>query len=419
MTHRGDDPYLAGIHLLKNTIQEYDWGSRTAIAELLGDPTPSVTPQAELWMGAHPKAPSMVNLNDRWVSLKDLINTSPESFLGKAAAERYNNRLPYLFKVLAAAKPLSIQAHPDSAQAKEGFDRENRSGIPLNAPHRNYKDDMHKPEIICALTPFWALNGFRKIQDIILNMNRYCPTGMGAEIAGLKNRPDASGLKQCFESMMTMPPGRTRRIVQEALGKARNQAGDPVNRWIVSLHRAYPDDIGVLAPLYLNLTCLSPGEAMFLPAGQLHAYLEGLGIELMANSDNVLRGGLTPKHVDVPELMKTLRFEGGDVQIRLPAKQDGGEKIYQTPAKEFVLSVLSVKEGSSFRSREQRSAEILICTEGGATLTDLGTDASLCVKKGASVIIPAAVKQYAVEGEAILYKASVNHFSTSGESVNV
>ena len=152
----------------------------------------------------------------------------------------------------------------------------------------------------------------------------------------------------------------------------------------------------------------SPGEATFLPAGQLHAYLEGLGMELMANSDNVLRGGLTPKHVDVPELLKTLRFEGKTVKILLPEEQAGGEKTYTSQAQEFVLSVLSVKEGFSFTSRGQRSADILICTDGKATIINLGSDESLSVKKGESVIIPAAVKRYAVEGSATVYKAAVN-----------
>jgi len=397
------------IYRLQNPVQEYDWGSRTELAELLGEPTPSSKPQAELWMGAHPKAPSKVDINGRWVSLKDLIEETPEPILGKAVAKRYHNRLPYLLKVLAAEKPLSIQAHPNPEQAKQGFARENASGIPLNAPHRNYKDSMHKPEIICALTPFWALNGFRKIDDIIVHLSRYCPSGMDAEIRGLKIRPDAPGLKRFFESVMTMAAGRAKEILQEAVGNASKRTDtDPVSRWLLSLYHVYPEDIGVLAPLYLNLICLSPEEAMFLPAGRLHAYLEGVGMELMANSDNVLRGGLTPKHVDVLELMKTLRFEGKDIGILTAAQQATGEKIYSSRAEEFVLSILSVQQGSPSANREVRGPEILICTDGEAILTALGSNASLAVKKGESVIIPAAIERYAVEGCATIFRAAVN-----------
>ena len=399
------------IRLLKNTVQEYDWGSRTAIAGLLGEPSPSRKPQAELWMGAHPKAPSLVERDGGWLSLITLIEENPAEILGESVAEKFDNQLPYLFKVLAASRPLSIQAHPTREQARAGFQRENEAEIPLNASHRNYRDDMHKPEIICAVTPFWALNGFRHMDEIVFNMNRCCPNGMKSEINGLRNQPDPHGLKLFFESMMTMAAERKESVIKEAVTSARNGSEeDALLKWILSLHQEYPSDIGVLSPLYLNLVCLSPGEAMFLPAGQLHAYLEGMGMELMASSDNVLRGGLTPKHVDVPELLKTLRFEGKAVKILLPEQQTEGEKTYTSQAQEFVLSVLSVKEGSSFTSRNQRSADILICTEGKATIINLGSNESLSVKKGESIIIPAAVKRYAVEGRATLYKAAVNLF---------
>jgi mannose-6-phosphate isomerase len=397
------------IRLLKNTIQTYDWGSYTAIADLLGETSPSAKPQAELWMGAHPKAPSLVEAGGVWSSLITRIEENPMGILGESVSKKFNNRLPYLFKVLAASRPLSIQAHPTPEQARAGFQRENEAGIPLNAAHRNYRDDLHKPEILCALMPFWALNGFRRIDEIVSNMNRCCPKGMTSEINGLKNRPDSGGLKKFFESMMTLATERKEPVIKEAVASARNGSkDDDMLKWILSIHQEYPSDIGVLSPLYLNLVCLSPGEAMFLPAGQLHAYLEGLGMELMANSDNVLRGGLTPKHVDVSELLKTLRFEGKTVKILLPEEQAGGEKIYRSQAKEFVLSVLSVKEGLSFTSRGPRSADILICTDGQATIINMGSDESLPVKKGESVIIPAAVKRYAVQGRATVYKAAVN-----------
>ena len=396
------------ICLLKNTIQEYDWGSRTAIAELLGDAIPSPKPQAELWMGAHPKAPSMVDINGRWLSLKTAIEENPVDILGKPIAEKHGKNLPYLFKVLAAAKPLSIQAHPSLSQAQEGFERENELGIPVDAPNRNYKDAMHKPECICALTPFWALNGFRKIYDIVSNMRYCCQNGMAGEINALNNQPDSNGLKRFFEAMMTMDSNRKKEIIQQAVQTAEQGSGkDPMLEWVIALYKEYPDDIGTLSPLYLNLIRLSPGEAMFLSSGRLHAYLEGLGMELMANSDNVLRGGLTPKHMDVPELLKTLDFQQKEIEILTPKQKEGGERIYASKAEEFVLSVISVTDAMPFSSPSVRSVEIVICTDGKAIFSDPGTDAALTLKKGESALIPAAVARYQIKGTATLYKAAV------------
>jgi mannose-6-phosphate isomerase len=292
------------IGLLKNTIQEYAWGSPKAIPDLLGRRNPGNKPQAELWMGAHPKATSLVQYHGQWVSLLDLINKNPLDVLGKNAAKNFNNKLPYLFKVLAAAKPLSIQAHPNLNQAREGFQRENAQRIPLDAPHRNYRDANHKPECICALTQFWALSRFRRISGILSYLKKVCAHGLDAEIDNLKQQPTSDGLKRFYTALMTMDADRQNRIVAQALEQAqRFEAEDPVFNWMLKIADDYPKDIGVLAPILLNLICLEPGQALFLDAGELHAYLEGLGIELMANSDNVLRGGLTPKHVDVPELV--------------------------------------------------------------------------------------------------------------------
>lgn len=400
---------MKNIYRLKNTIQQYEWGSRTAIAELMGKPGPAQNPQAELWMGTHPKAPSMVNLNGKWLSLKTLIDKNPSGILGKTVAARFDKNLPYLFKVLAAAKPLSIQAHPNLEQAREGFKRENNIGIPLDAPQRNYKDKNHKPEIICALTPFWALNGFRKIEEIVSNMHRCGRDEMAVEIDRLKNNPTSVGLQEFFEAMMMMEPDRKNRVIQQVLRSAHlpRSEEDQTLQWVLSLYQEYPSDIGVLSPLYLNLVQLSPGEAMFLPAGQLHAYLEGLGMELMANSDNVLRGGLTPKHVDVPELLKTLKFEGKELDILYPEEIRSGELAYSTAAEEFVLSVISVTEQMQFSSLTDRSVEILFCTDGDVVISDPGANEALSLERGESAMIPAGLEKYSIEGSGTLYKAAV------------
>jgi mannose-6-phosphate isomerase len=396
------------IGLLKNTIQEYAWGSLTAIPELLGENNPAHKPQAELWMGAHPKAPSLVQYDGRWVSLLKLIKKNPQAILGNAVAKKFNNRLPYLFKVLAAAKPLSIQAHPDSSQAKAGFERENAQGIPIDVPHRNYRDENHKPECICALTPFWALSRFRKISSILSYMKTLCAKGLDNEIKELQKHQHSDGLKRFYTSLMTMNVDRKNHIVEEALKTAKRfEDQDPVLRWMLDLSKDYPHDIGVLSPVVLNLVCLEPGQALFLGAGELHAYLDGLGIELMANSDNVLRGGLTPKHVDVPELLRVLKFEDRDVTILKPTETHKHELVYASPADEFVLSAITLKRGVEYCSAAERSVEILICTQGAGSLKDLGSQMITDLKTGASAIVPAAVKSYSIKGEGRFYKAAV------------
>ena len=396
------------IGVLKNTIQEYAWGSRVAIPELLGQPVPVDKPQAELWMGAHPKAPSQVLSDGLWRSLPEVIQENPEETLGQKVAARFSNKLPFLFKVLAAAKPLSIQAHPNKEQAGQGFARENELGIPLDAPHRNYRDDNHKPEIICALTPFWALNGFRRI-DVILSLLEEARIADLAEIVSLlRSHSNRDGLKKFFNHLMTMEAEKQRQIVEEAVAFAEGRAGEePVWTWIVKLNEEYPGDMGVLSPAFLNLIQLEPQEAMYLPAGELHAYLEGVGIELMANSDNVLRGGLTPKHIDVQELLAVLNFTDGDLHILSPKNFTSGEGIYSTEAEEFVLSVIRIKKVAPFSSPRDRSVEMMMCTEGAVNVTDLSDGETTVLTKGTSIIVPAAVEQYSIEGDGILYKAAV------------
>ena len=399
---------MTGICLLKNTVQEYAWGSYTAIPELLGNASPANTPQAELWMGAHPKAPSKVKCNGKWRSLLELIDKNSQDILGGKVAQKYKNRLPYLFKVLAAAKPLSIQAHPSLDQAGEGFERENRLGIPLDASNRNYKDDNHKPECICALTFFWALNGFRKIPDMISLLDKICPPGLKKDFDRFRQQPNSGGLKEFFKSMMIMDRTTQKQIVNDAVKNA-DQLKDKNNayQWIIDLHGEYPSDIGVLSPIILNLICLEPGQAMFLPAGTLHAYLDGVGIELMANSDNVLRGGLTPKHVDVKELLNVLNFEERDVNILKMEKINPCEHRFESHAQEFSLSVIAVKTDIDYYSPDKRCVEIVLCTDGDAVVVDLSENKSVHIKKGMSLLIPAIVEKYSIKGNAVFYKAAV------------
>ncbi len=399
---------MKSIRILKNTIQPYAWGSPTAIPELLGTAATG-EPQAELWMGAHPKSPSMIRTDGEEVSLLKEIEEHPEETLGSRVVETFGNRLPYLFKVLAAAEPLSIQAHPSLEQAREGFARENGMEIPFDAPERNYRDGNHKPECICALTSFWALNGFRKIPDILSLTEKICPAGLAAERDALEKQSNPEGLKTFFHTLMTIPPKRQTRIIAEAVENARELAdGNPAFNWIGKLYEAYPSDIGVISPLFLNLICLEPGHAMFLPAGQLHSYLDGVGIEIMANSDNVLRGGLTPKHVDVPELLRVLDFDPQPLEVLTPEKISHAEWVYPSRAEEFVLSVMSVLEEMGDLSFDNESIKIFLCTTGTVSFSVPGESGVVTIEKGGSVVIPADVRSYRIRGNATIYKAAVN-----------
>ena len=393
------------IGILRNPVQEYAWGSTSFIPQLVGDPSSGDTPQAELWMGAHPKAPSELLWDGRWQSLLELIRKNPEAILGKATAEKFSNQLPFLFKVLAASKPLSLQAHPDRVKAREGYARENKSGIPPDAPHRNYRDENHKPELFCALTDFWALKGFRKAEEIFLSLDRIGTTSLKHE---LQTQTKDEGLRRLFHSLITMDRQTQQQTVNEVIACVEGQPGtDPVFEWVVKLHQAFPGDIGILLAVFLNQVRLEPGEAMFIMPGELHAYLDGAGVELMANSDNVLRGGLTAKYVDVNDLLGVIDFTYRKPEILRPIRNGPLESIYRTPAEEFLLSEIICREGLFFLSPRSRSVEVIICVKGHARITDLGTGEAFSLNKGTVILIPAAVKQYRVEGTAKIYKATV------------
>lgn len=384
------------IYRLKNSIQHYPWGSKTLIPDLTGIDNPDGKPFAELWMGAHPKAPSQIEDGGEQRFLNDSIAEDPVRMVGKKSAERFGG-LPFLFKLLAAGEPLSIQAHPTKAQAEAGYARENSKGPDLSAPERNYKDDNHKPEILCALTTFWALRGFRPWDEI-----EKLAEELGEPAYLELVRGSGGDIERFFDTLMNQsdPAAFIGRIVSAA----ESRSGD-LYTWLVKLNQVHPGDIGVAAPLYLNLVRLQPGEALYLAAGELHAYLEGLGIELMANSDNVLRGGLTVKHVDLPELKATLSFTGAGPEILKPQKT-GLEERYTTPAHEFALSRITLAEGDTCSTESGGRPVILLCTEGAALI-----DGAFTLSPGESLFISAAHGSYTLSGEgkgvAVLYAATV------------
>ena len=359
-------------------------------------------------MGAHPKAPSMVKRHDEWISLESYILSEPNQVLGSPVVSQFGNRLPFLFKFLAAIQPLSIQAHPNSIQAKVGFKKENDDGIAFDAPYRNYRDGSHKPECICAITPFWALCGFRKISEILHLMAKILPDRVMSEFAALKQIPNSKGLKHFFMTLMKLDHLQRSQIIEAGIEKAGELVKEnSVFEWMIRLYQTYPMDIGVLSPIFLNLICLQPGEALFLPSGVLHAYLEGTGIELMASSDNVLRGGLTTKHIDVDELLKILKFEEMTVTILSPQEIRKCEYQYPTFAPEFELSVIRIEKGSTYQSPSERNVEILLATQGEGVIIDLGNSHHINFKKGQSFLIPSHVSKYRIKGKGVLYKAGV------------
>lgn len=384
------------MRLLQNAIQPYAWGSTTSLPALLGV-APDGRPQAELWMGAHPLAPS--RLKEEGERLDEAIAREPERWLGAELARRYDAKLPFLLKILAAAEPLSLQAHPSLEQAREGFADEEARGIPRDAPHRNYKDANHKPELLCALTPFHALCGFRVAEEIAALFEGLGVADLGWAISALRGG-EAAAHRLVFARLMTLPDEARARLVAEVSAAARASSGEAY-RWAARMAELYPGDAGVITSMMLNLVTLAPGEAIYLPAGNLHAYLDGTGVELMASSDNVLRGGLTKKHVDVAELLKVLDFSPRPASILTPVKQ-GAEAVYPTPAPEFRLSRIDV---TSPLTLEGEGPRILFCLEGPLQLRG---EVALELQRGQSVVIPATERAMRIEGRGIAFLASVN-----------
>ena len=395
-----------GPFVLENPIQNYAWGSRTAIADLLGRPSPDDQPEAELWIGAHPKAPSRVVPPPDVGTLDLLIQDDSVAMLGAGVCDHFGNELPFLLKVLATAEPLSIQAHPDHDQAREGWARENAEGIPVDAPRRNYRDANHKPELVCALTPFTVLSGFRPPDELARRLEAIAGPELKAEVGRLGRERSPAALRAVFTRLMTLDPEEKDEVIPRALAEAaRLGEEDPAWAWVERLHGKHPGDIGTLSPLYLNLVTLAPEEALFLPAGELHSYLEGTALEIMANSDNVLRGGLTPKNVDVPELLGILSFEPREPEILRGQKTGPCQKVFQTDVEEFELALLRVSPDAPFTPDPGRGVEILLGIEGDCLL--LSGERDLPLGKGRAVFVPASVPSYEVTGKGRLARATV------------
>ncbi|WP_407206734.1 mannose-6-phosphate isomerase [Citrobacter sedlakii] len=377
---------------LINSVQNYAWGSKTALTELYGMANPQQQPMAELWMGAHPKSSSqVVDANGRTVSLRDVIEKHKSTLLGDAVAERFGE-LPFLFKVLCAAQPLSIQVHPNKRNSETGFARENAAGIPLDAAERNYKDPNHKPELVFALTPFLAMNAFREFSEIVSLLQPVA--GAHTAIAHFLETPNAERLSELFAGLLNMQGEEKSRALAILKAALENQQGEPWQT-IRLIAEFYPDDSGLFSPLLLNVVKLNPGEAMFLFAETPHAYLQGVALEVMANSDNVLRAGLTPKYIDIPELVANVRFDAKPAnQLLTTPEKNGAELDFPIPVDDFAFSLhdLSAQETPV----AQQSAAILFCVEGEAVLSK--GEQRLVLKPGESAFISAAESPIMVSG---------------------
>lgn len=372
------------MQLLNSATRTYSWGSKTLIPHLQGR-TASNHPIAELWYGAHPGGPATVDGKP----LEAIIAADPQAALGEHVASTYDNKLPFLLKILSADEPLSLQAHPSKEQAEEGFARENAKGVAMDASNRSYKDDNHKPELIVALTDFYAMAGFRPLvhtRELFNALNceelsRYA--NMHIADGRLTSADEADSLRALFTTWITIPAVKRRELIAALLESAKQLLATvnqdswmrPVLKTIIELNELYPGDVGVLGAILLNHVQLSPGEAIYLDAGQLHAYVRGLGVEIMANSDNVLRGGLTPKHVDVPELVKVLSFNTvADPRVKQIDRSDsapvhGAQAMnYPVPVDEYALTRCELGAGDEVES-ESEGPGVILCTSGTLVLT--------------------------------------------------
>lgn len=396
---------MKNIYRLQGQVMNYSWGGFEFIPKLIGFHRENHKSYAEYWMGAHQNAPSKLVLhNGQAECLDKLIEINPLDILGQAVTQKYKT-LPYLFKILDVRDTLSIQVHPNQQQAEIGFSRENKEGVPIEAPHRNYKDQNGKPELMVALSDFWLLHGFLE-EHRLVNVLRNTP-----EFNTLLPSFEKEGFSGLYKMVMELPS----EDIQETLTPLRNrilplyQNGNlsktAPDYWAAKiLAHGHPNhfDRGIFSIYFFNLIKINQNEGIFQPTGTPHAYLEGQNIELMANSDNVLRGGLTPKCVDINELLKVIQFSGTIPEIIKPNRNDG-ENIYTTPANDFVLSKIELKEKDTY-CNTAFSLEIMIVIDGEIKIGN-----SQNFKKG-EVIAIFAGEDYSLESIAnhsILFKAAV------------
>lgn len=374
---------------LTNVVKNYPWGSRSSLNQRFHILNPDDQPQAELWMGVHPAGTSQINHQGVPTPLSEMIRRDKTAMLGDATVNRFGD-LPYLLKILAAESALSIQVHPKKAQAEAGFAREQQTDA---TDTHDYNDGNHKPELVYAITPFMAMNAFRNTETIISNFRLLDIAGLENALYTLEQHSDAEGLKCFFITLMQMPHD----IKEQALHKLVTASGylydERLSDFIQRLHKTYPGDIGVFAPLMLNCLTLKPGEAMFLPPGTLHAYVHGTAVEVMASSDNVLRAGLTGKNINLAELVKCTSFASVEHESLLMTPScENEQEIYPIPVDDFRFNVF---KNVTNHQVNITSAEILLVIDG-EVLVKHSNGETLTIQTGQSVFIPAATKTYSL-----------------------
>jgi mannose-6-phosphate isomerase len=389
--------------LLENPVRPYAWGSATEIPRLLGM-EPTGQPQAELWMGVHPAAPSRLRSGS---SLAERVQDDPTGELSAVVVRRFGARLPFLMKIIAAERPLSLQAHPNLEQARLGYADEQQRGVPLDSPERSYVDPNHKPELACALTPFEALCGFRSIPDTLRLLGGLAAAApvLTKYVEALRARPDRDGLREVVTGLLTVPADRRRRLVDAVVAAcAAGSAEFPAEYATgVELGEAYPGDPGVVIALLLNRITLQPGQAMFLAAGNMHCYLRGTAIEVMASSDNVLRGGFTVKHVDVPELLRVVDVTDGPAPLMVPKEQGPGHTAYRPLVPDFRLDTFALADAPVEMGL---TGPRIALTVAGSAVVQAGPQ-TLALPQGASAWLPAGVPA-TVAGSGELVVATTN-----------
>jgi mannose-6-phosphate isomerase len=410
---------------MAGVVRHYAWGGIEFIPRLLGVPNPERRPFAELWLGAHPSASATVEVDGTRVTLTDLIRESPRAILGPEVMARFGSQLPFLLKVLDARDMLSIQVHPDAHQAGAGFESENRAGVRLDAPERNYKDRNPKPEVQVALTPFWMLHGFRPLEDLAgrfestPELRLILPNfAERMRVAAADSESRSGLLRELYTRVLTMPQSEVDLILNPLLDRLERQgasceAGEP-GYWALRAARTFarPDgtrDRGLFSIFLLNLVRLDPGEGTFQAAGVPHAYLEGATVELMANSDNVLRCGLTSKHVDVPELLRVVQFEEGQPERLHGLASSPFEVAFPTSAREFELRRVRLEQGRPLSCPRASGPEVLLLLEGRVRIATGGHELVLGRGQGAFVPWDVAHQLEAIDGPATLFRAVVPH----------
>ncbi|MCC2312896.1 mannose-6-phosphate isomerase, class I [Cellulomonas xiejunii] len=395
------------MQVLEPALQGYAWGSSTAIPEMLGRPADG-SPVAEAWFGAHASAPSRL-VGAGVQALDRAIASDPVSHLGDDVVSRFGPGLPFLLKLIAAARPLSLQVHPSIELAREGYEREDARAVPVDDPRRSYRDRNHKPELVYALSPFEALVGFRaprRAAEILDGVDH--PTARQLHKV-VTSDPTSTGMQEAFTLLVseaTRPGPDEVHDLADAF-RARLRAGSPsprTDRAVDLLERTYPGDPGAVTAVLLNPVSLRPGEALFVPAGTVHAYLDGFAVELMANSDNVLRAGLTTKHVDVPELLRIVECVAAPPIRIAPEHVYDATDVYYVPVDDFELSVTRL---SDVRCRMPGlGPRIVLCLEGRATLHTQAGEV-LEIASGQAAFVPASDGALRASGEGRVIQASV------------